>query len=712
MNTTTQNQTIAIENNYLFISKIEASAARNNITEVATIVSNMNHFGFMPSREIFDILLTLSKESLITFWKQTQPLFQSLTKEDRNMSDFMVYKNFPAEVLSMSDAEYTVKQLMIYFGIPYEMLREEEKPRKELNETVTYKVLQKAPESLLSDLFDSLVASSTKWTERKKATAEHLFSEFKTPLDLSSFSFKENGATLSRFAFENKLTILSKNATDVLRMAMEWSDIGFDTPVNMVKFKTFKRSERRFILTLLEGSNTLMNDIALKRKLWKKLFSRLNPSDYNMLNCQTAYDMLYNKKVKGSESDFKTLIREKSILAIYEAQKKSAGFYVRNVHLLYKNFGYAAFEGLISILDKLTISQLVKLEKYLITENENSLRIIAPKGNWSKTQIFTNSKVKFKKEDLDRILPHFAKVLNEKLSKQYPNGIILSKKTENIKLPTNDLSLDFYGRGTSIDFPENLNTVRVASYWSMGVSDNIWFDNGVAFLDEHHASKGFCTWNRERDVSGSIFSGDPLPSNDRLGRSCQVIDLNIDELKENDIRYVLWSITSYNNLPFSSANEVLATLQFCEDSEVGNVYEPSRCQMSFDIKDNKKSKYIAYLDLKERKVIFLDSSLPMLTHSVASNSYWIESQFTAMKEYAEKQPSLFDLFKHIENKEVIAESTLNGQYLIDSKKAFIGYTDENISFISDEEQSAYLFKHTKEDNKFKEIKILDLLSKS
>lgn len=711
---TAKNQSIAIENNYLCLPKVEISNDQNNLAEVATIVSNMNHFGFMPSREIFEMFLTWSKTSLNIFWQKNEPVFKSLSKEDRNMADFIVYKNFPSEVLNMSDAEYRIKQILIYLGAPYDLLTEEKQSRPKLDEKVTYKVLQLAPESIFVDLFNSLIVRANKWTEKQEETAKHLFAEFKFDLDLSAFSFKENGASLSRFAYENNLSISAKNATDVLRMAMDWSKIPFSLPVKQVKFKTIKRSERRFILSLLESSNTLMNDISLKRKLWKKLFSRLNPSDYKLPKCQAAYDALYNKKIKGSESDFKSLLAEGSYLAIHEAQKKSAGFYLRNIHVLYKNFGYLAFEGAIPMLEKLTISQLVKLEKYLLSENDKQVRIIAPKGNWSKAQLLSNDKVKFRQEDLDKFIPNLSKVLNDKLSKLYPNGIVLSEETSKIKLPTNDLRLDFYGRGTSIDFPENLNTVRVASYWESGIAANIWFDNGVALLTEDYKVSSYCSWNTVRSKDGAVFSGDPLPSNNKEGKACQVIDLDLAQLEKSNIRYVLWSITSYNSLKFNEANEILATLQFCEESTKGAIFEPSRCQMAFDIKDDKLSKYVAYLDLKEKKVIFLDSSLPMSTHSITSNRFWIESQFKALKEYSQSQPSVFDLFKHMENKVVLNESSLEENYVVDVNKSFIGYTDEQIVFSSSEElkQNAYLFKHTKENNSFSEIKILDILSKS
>jgi hypothetical protein len=60
---TNLNKTItAIQNNFLVINKEGNINASSNLAEVATIVSNINYYGFMPSMEVFDVLKTMSRE--------------------------------------------------------------------------------------------------------------------------------------------------------------------------------------------------------------------------------------------------------------------------------------------------------------------------------------------------------------------------------------------------------------------------------------------------------------------------------------------------------------------------------------------------------------------------------------------------------------------------------------------------------------------------
>ena len=707
---TNLNKTItAIQNNFLVINKEENINTSSNLAEVATVVSNINYNGFMPSMEVFDVLKTMSREELNSFWENLEPAFKEVTGEKYNISDFVVYKNFPEEVLSMSRSEYVVKQILIYFGVKYDHLREEEDTREDLTEKVEYKVLNLANQEVFEEIFISLMNRSNAWNDNQTFQAETLMCEFSQNLDIDKFKFKENAMSLSKLALDKNIPIFAKNATDVLRLAFAWSEIEFSTPVKKVRFKAFKRPERKFLLSMLENSKTLEHDVSMKRNLWKKLFGRLNPSDYKFKRVQSVYDSLYNKKIKGLESDFKLYLSQKDPRAMTEALKLSSGFYLRNIHQLYAVFGIMAFELFSKNMDKLSVSQLLKLSKYLETENDKKVRIVAPKGSWSKLQLIENNKVKFKSEDIEFLTSKISDKIDEKLSPLFPNGIVLSKQTKRVKMPTNDLRIDLYGRGTEFDIPENIKAVRLASYWNNGERMNHWFDNGVNFFNENYKSVGACCWNR--GFQGSLFSGDPLPSNDKEGQGAQLIDLNLEELEEKGVKYAIWSILSFNSKPFSQAPAVFGAMQFCEESQKGELFEPSRCQMMFDIKDNSLTKYVAYVDVKNRKVIFLDANMPANVTSASSNAQRLEEQFPAFLEYIDSQPSIYDLFSHIKNRMEIDESNFLEPFEINFDQHYIGYSDNKVLFESDLEnkQKAYLFKHTNENNVFERINILDYL---
>lgn len=701
----TQNA-ILIRNNFLQLPKKDSSC-KKNLANAATIVSNMNYYGYMPSFDVFESLMLVEHNDLIQWWSEIEQTLKSLTGENRNMSDFVVYKNFPSEVMGVSDAERFMKQILIYFGIPYDCLREEEQARPELTEKVTYKVLQEAPEDVFTNIFNSLVGRVNKWNQNDEEAATYLFLNNNCKLVFSDFKFKENASFLSRIAYENNKEIEVTYAMDVLRMSLNWGGMSEKMPVSQIKFKSFPRKERKYLLALLEDTHSLENDIKIKQKVWKKLFARLNPSDYKFKNVQKAYDKIYNKKAKSVESVFKKLLKASDVKAMDVALNNSVGFYVRNIHVMYNVFGSYAFFNLIPQLDNLSIKQLVELESYVRNVNDRKIKLIAPKGNWSKAQLIENKKKKFDVVDIEFLIGKISSVLDKKLSVLYPNGVSLSKETSKIKLPTNDVRLGDYGRGTEFDIPKNIKVLRTGSYWVHGIRSCTWFDNGWSLFNNDFEFAGSCDWCSS--TAGALFSGDPLPINDAKGKGCQVIDLDLEKLESRGVRYAMWSILSYSNVPFDQAEDVFATFQFCEDHLKGGIFEPSRAEFAFDIKDKSLSKYVAYVDIKERKIVFLDAGLPSLIHSVGSNRHWSGEQLKAMIEYNQSRPSVFDLFKHLKTAEIFKERGVEN-IDVDPSKPLIGFSDKVLNFSSDE-QVAYLLKHTNESNKFERINVLDILSK-
>ena len=130
---------VLITNGFVAVS---APSKNNNVSmrTAATVVNNMNFYGFTPSKNVLDYILDMNKEEIENFWAQIKPSLEDLTASDRNMGEFIVYKNFPTEVLEMSVAESVIKQILIYLGVSYDSLTEAEEEREMLKQTVTAKL--------------------------------------------------------------------------------------------------------------------------------------------------------------------------------------------------------------------------------------------------------------------------------------------------------------------------------------------------------------------------------------------------------------------------------------------------------------------------------------------------------------------------------------------------------------------------------------------
>jgi hypothetical protein len=729
MQKNTNKLNVLLGNGYILLNSKGIDSPSINF--LATIFCNMAYFGFIPSKEVCNVLEKCSDKELNDFWAEYEPIFKNITFTDRDMSDFVVYKNFPAEVLNMTESEYWFKQLFIYYGLPVSLVREEVLERAHSEDKKVLKVLSLSNEETLKSIYNNLVNSKNSWNDGQKEEAIFLLKELNVEsVVISNFGFKENAILIAKEAFENSIEIEIGTATDVLRFGAALSN-GDISLRSKTKFRNFTRSERKEILSILNNCEHIVSDFGLRKEMWKIFLFKLHSGDYKFENVNNAVNLLYNNKIKTLNSviESKLSARDSSVL-VELAQSK--GDFVRRFHKLYSVYGKDVIETFEKMVPSLEVIQLLKFKKYITTINERSSLIVAPRGNWSRAKVFTKSsivesvtlseavtemvtavseeklrllkesfgknvnneigeevpvktninKVKIQKEDLDCIVSVIDKELGLRLEREFKSGVDLDVALKNVKIPSNDQSLAVnYGRGSVFTIPEDTKVIRTSSYWKIGVKSTSWFDNGWCFFDDKWNSAGAICWNSRRE--GAVFSGDPISGNNEQGEACQLIDLDLDKLKAEGVRYCVWNILSYSSLFFDDVNEIVGTLQFAEDSMTGQLFEPSRVHLSFQLKGKSLSKYVAYLDLETRQIVYMDSNLGGNIYSAESNLNMLASKMPVFVEYLNTLPSVYEMF----------ENAPVGDFKI-------LYTDKDLEI---KDKVAYVFKRENDGNSFENI---------
>jgi hypothetical protein len=122
-----------------------------------------------------------------------------------------------------------------------------------------------------------------------------------------------------------------------------------------------------------------------------------------------------------------------------------------------------------------------------------------------------------------------------------------------------------------------------------------------------------------------------------------MIDLYIDKLAAAGVRYAVWNILAFSRIEFADY-DVMGTLQWGEDAESGNLYEPSRAQMVFPLKGKSLTKFVAYVDVVERKLVYMDVGFGLGTTTAASNTNKLAKLMPPYLEYLASLPSVADLF--------------------------------------------------------------------
>jgi hypothetical protein len=660
---------------------------------LVTILNNLSYYGYALSQQSYDQLAKCPDLAMISWWGGVEGVLAKITGDDKKMADFVVYKNFPKEVLEMSEAEYWGKQILMYWGFPNQYFTQPEAPRPELNEKLTFKVLHLAQTNSLERIFTDLLYLPNRWTDQQSADLVYLLPEFGEKVETEKMQFKENLIYLLIYCLAQNQPIEVTSATDVLRLAAGLSEGDISLRVNS-KFRKFKRSERRFLLQLLNKAKNLLEDINRRKNTWKKLFYVLHPGDYaeQYPHVATAYNQLYQDlKIPTFNSKLEQLLLAKD-KGVLELLKTRPGEFLRRLRHCVDLFGLEAVNAFVEIIPKLKLIQLLKLQGYWETINYRLYRAIAPKGNWTKLQVITIEAVQpLDEQIIKKILEAIALEIKTRISPIVPS-VKLYPQTDLIKLQTNDSDLTPYGRGTAFIIPDNIRFIRTASYWQSGpTSYNIWYDNSWNFFDQAWSPLGSCCWNYPFFREAAIFSGDPTNTKDAEGNACQLIDLYLDKLLEANVRYAVWNILCFSHLAFDEA-KVFAALQWGEKPDTGKLFEPSRCQLAFPLKGQNFTKYIAYLDLYQDQIVYLDANLKASTFSADYNSETLREKMPAFVEYLDTLPSVFDLFKHL-------PQGVEG--------LCVAYSDADISL---DGQEAYIFRPENRNNQFKSFSLSSLLN--
>lgn len=686
---------ILLRHRYVRVPESNSKSSRTTKEHFATVISNMAYFGFAPSKDVCQRLMKLGNNGLGEWWTNIRPQFAEFTGDNRKMDRFVVYKNFPQETLDMSQSEYWIKQILMYIGFPAPWFTQKEMEREQMTEKIDLKVLHIADNMTFGNIFRSLLSLPNKWVAEQLEEVEFLLDRGEQ-LDLASIPFKENMVNVAKLLIDRGIVPSVRSASDILRLATGMSDGDISLRTNS-KFKNFSRPQRRFLLEMLNNvpSASLEDDFAMRKEQWKRLLSYLHPNDFGnkFKRVCGAYDLLYKNDVHGFHGQFEALLLESYPEAL-DFLSARPGEFMRQLRRMISLAGKDAVKKFEDIAPRLSVIQLLKLRGYMMHCNDRLHRVFPPRGNWSKLQV-TSNEVRIDDAHRLAIIHTIEQRLRTKLADATAgNKFDVSEDTRMIKLQTNDSEVTPYGRGTVFPIPEDVNFIRSASYWKVGHASTLWFDNGWNFFDKNWTPMGACCWTDTKVFNGgSVFSGDPVSGGEMKGRAAQMIDLYLDKLKRSGVRYAVWNILCYSRTPFSKVEEVYGALQWGKDEQKGKLFEPSRCQLSFPLKGESMTKYVAYIDIEKRELVYIDANLSGTVYSAARNSNGLSQKMPAFVEYLDMLPSVHDLMRFAPAGKRGAVKVL--------------YSDKDVNL--KDGALAYVFRTENQENSFQQADLVPLL---
>ena len=139
------------------INHIQHSTHPSQSIAYGTLLNNIVYYGYMPDSTLLSSLQSMTEPQLRDWWQIWKVEFDAITGNDKNMDQFVVYRNFPSEVLNLSEAHYWINQILIYLGVDANLIVDIEKERAPLNEQFSkLKKLSVAPKDILENIYLNL----------------------------------------------------------------------------------------------------------------------------------------------------------------------------------------------------------------------------------------------------------------------------------------------------------------------------------------------------------------------------------------------------------------------------------------------------------------------------------------------------------------------------------------------------------------------------
>jgi hypothetical protein len=594
---------------------------QDNRIPVATLQAHLMQWGYMLDEESFTQLSKSDLSFISNFHDEVLTYLKNITGGKRKFEP--LYKNFPQEVMAKSDFDLYFNAIMHYWsnGTWEPSTVTYEKPIK--FEKIKYNLIVYGTPERFSRIFTDLVSINQSLTPTDLEVIKWFVTSGEKLIFPSVVPFKENLCTLAGMGVKD---LPVKTPTDVLRVAIHLSGGDISLPKvprkeikenrwktttilnperKNFKFRKFKRTERQYLLSLLETTNCDVREMSLKDQRWVRLGEILHPREYKnkFPKAADAFMKIRNEKVqswyglldKAFESGLENGLRVLS---------QRPGEFSRRIDWLVRK-NPLQLELIFKYLNESLkgTSNKVLFEVYTHFENrlETKERSVMVKGSRKRTTLPTLPPLP--KKIIETIHSKLFETLKEKFSTQDPLGNCwIDEELRKIPLPTNMRSMNFSQkptiRGQRIPFDNpDAKVIRPFVHWfdKNGSED---LDISVTFVGKTTEVLSFSNLR----VGSSCHSGDVRH---RKGACAEYVDIDLVDAKSRGFKYAVVDVRNFNGGTLASV-ETMFGLMEREFPESNSIWLPETITNCQSLESLSPNTLIAILDLGTKEYIMLD----------------------------------------------------------------------------------------------------------
>lgn len=598
----------------------------DNKNFVATVMKNVEDIGYTFSKELYEELLKMPIEYLKDFYIE---LITNLKKyKGANVRYNPMYPNFPESVMSKSEAELYLNAMVHYWsgGMLYPV--EEKKERLPLLHDEKAVELKIGDENDLRSIFENLCVSKTSLSETDKNDLKWCLenTSFKIPNEIP---LKENCAFIGKILMEsfngkNAAFFFTNHyfstATDVLRLIVAMSDGDISLATNS-KIKSFKRWQRRFLLSMLSECKNLEEDMMRHKTQWIRVGERLHPGECKYENVKTAFSKIRNnEKIEKFAGKVDKSISEKDYVKTLDLLKTRPGELARKLDYLLRivENKQEVINAFKEICDGVSSPVLLQVRQHFKNRMEDmKYRVFFPKGSLARAYCIENNLPKIEEKYCRAIIMLCSGALVKIYKEKEPLGnIYLSDDFKNYVVPFSQRSasesLKTLVRGSRIPIDKEIKAVRGFIWWT-NTQDNSRVDvdlSACMFDDDWNYMEHISYTNLKSGSYNSCHSGDITNGGDYNGDGVsEFIDIDIDSIINNGARYVVYQIYSYTGQKFSEWDHVMFGWMNREDVSSGEIYEPKTVEQKMNLTSDSRVCIPVIFDCVNREFIWCDMNL-------------------------------------------------------------------------------------------------------
>lgn len=643
----------------LIATIIQPKENANNKALVATMQANIMKYGYIFDEAALTALSKAPKSFIVKMNESLITYLKILFGDSYEYKPF--YKNFPREVMDMSNCELFWNAILHYLTNGDFVPESEEILRPYNMETGNkYTIIRLATEEEFDSIFTKLCSINSSLTPMDKAIVEW-FANSRRELKLpNEVPFKE---TLCLLASLYVPGLPVKTATDVLRIAVHMSGGDVSLPAmpkkykivwghkqknearNAFKFGKFNRLERRYILSLLENSNADVTEMALKRERWLRLGEALHPGEYRD-RFPKAFDLFHilrNQKIVTWNSSLKTEMKKSLAHGLLFIKQRPGEFARQLDAILRKNVNEKDFilSEFTSVADKVSNKVLFELASHFEGRDKTTKRSIMIKGKRNRKKI--SDLVALPERLIEDVQMSIYNTLYKKFKKESAlNKCWLDPELKKIPLPSNmrDMSLTNKStvRGVRMPFDNpDAKVIRAYVHW-FDTAGTIDIDLSAFLADE----KGnFCTISYsnlrlEKDIV--VHSGDVRH---RIGPCAEYIDIDVAKTLAYGYRYCLVDVRNFDGRSLKVVEPSFGFMER-EHPESNKIWYPETVSNAFLLDSQSSNTLVCILDLETKEYIMVDIDSNGKTFASGDQIKLMET----IKYYSQPPKfSLYDLLK-------------------------------------------------------------------